>query len=140
MRHLPFALLLLLTACSPFNRTWNNHQQPPNAHPLVGRWQGTWQSNHNQHTGDLRAIITETGDDQFSAWYHATYAGFLKFTYTIPFTADQQGDHYHITGSADLGPLKGGHYQYTAHTDGRTLHADYTADVDHGTYHLKKIP
>lgn len=141
------ALLLFAVGCSPFDQAWNSYKPLANLTPaqaaISGKWKGNWQSTTNGHNGALRAIITPDttgdGDDQFTAWYQATYAGLLKFHYKMPFTLHKHETHYHANGSADLGSVYGGQYDYTAFTDGDIFEATYESDKDNGKYYLKHV-
>jgi hypothetical protein len=132
-------LMLLTAGCSSFNRDWKAAaSMPVQPGDLQGRWQGRWISEVNGHNGDLRCIATKTGNENgtYRARFRATYAGTIKFGYTVPLQAEQKDGAYVFTGDADLGWLKGGVYHYEGHADGMNFFSTYRCKYDHGTFQM----
>src|SRR5947209_8777115 len=73
--------LSLLVGCSSYESKWKEAAtRPISAASIEGRWEGTWQSDANHHTGGLRCILTRNGnDDAYHADYHATYWKIFSF-------------------------------------------------------------
>jgi len=139
-----------LGGCSTFERDWEAAASAGAAAEgsLEGRWQGTWLSEVNEHTGDLRAIVTrrekDTGSQaeprpEYDARYHATYGCCFSFEYTVPMTASREGETLRFEGSADLGWLAGGVYHYTGEVRGDEFHSTYKSEDDHGTFRMRRV-
>lgn len=129
-----------LTACSGFGREWRAAaRQPVPAEGLGGRWEGRWVSEVNGHAGRLRAILTPTGAQSYRARFHARYAGFLSFGYTVELSAtNDAAGRAHFRGSADLGKLAGGVYTYAGQADTQRFEATYQSRADHGRFELTR--
>ena len=129
--------------CSTFDRDWDAAAAtPPPAGGFEGRWEGTWTSEENGHTGGLRCIITRKQDSGFEARYDATYDwcifGF-SFEYSVPMTAEREGEAWKFRGSAELGCwIAGGLYEYEGRIEGSDYAATYKSDGDHGVFKLKR--
>ena len=109
---------------------------------IEGRWEGTWQSDGNKHSGGLRCIVTKTGDDAYAAEYKATYWGIFRFGYAMPLTIKQRDDSSAgktaFAGEADLGWLAGGVYRYDGTADGTDFLCKYDSKYDVGTFTMKR--
>ncbi|MCZ6836210.1 MAG: hypothetical protein O7G85_10585 [Planctomycetota bacterium] len=130
------------------------------ASDLVGRWKGTWTSDFNGHTGTLRCIIsvqppeppdapappdapkTQNSPDQpvaFLARYLATYGGSLTYEYDVIMHVRREGDTYHFSAEADLGPLAGGVFTYKGTVVGNEFRSTYTSAGDHGVFEMNRL-
>lgn len=131
--------VMALAGCSGFDRAWEEAaESPPPRDAITGRWSGTWQSEANDHAGDLRAIITRKDDGNYLARYHATYAGFLTFETEANLTGRRTGDRVELEGEEDLGWLAGGVYQYQGHATPTEFFSTYESKHDHGTYRMTR--
>jgi hypothetical protein len=132
--------LALVTGCSSFDRDWNAAAsfKPASATDITGRWEGTWQSDVDNHSGGLRGLITQTGKDTYHARYAATYGGILHFNYEMDLTGQQTFDWITFQGSADLGALAGGTYHYEGHATSERFFATYRSADDHGEFNMKR--
>lgn len=133
------AMLATAVGCSTFDQDWEASKGY--ALGIEGRWEGDWSSDANGHHGGLRCLVTRRGDEGFDARYHATYqdwCGTLGFEYTVPMTVRRDVDGWALEGSADLGWLAGGVYEY----DGRASVARFTCKFrsagDHGVFTLQR--
>src|SRR5262245_49218762 len=101
--------VLLLTGCSTFNRDWKAAAQTaaPADH-LQGRWDGTWLSEENGHTGRLRCLLTKNTDGKYQARFHAKYCKIFSFGYTVSLEVAEADGVYRFKGDADLGWYAGG--------------------------------
>lgn len=109
-RLLPLLLLPLLALCScgSFERQWKKSLADYEAGMTKapeGPWAGTWTTTTNGHTGDLRAIVTESkkspGELQFH--YHATWGKMFQGAFKADFPATTAGGTTKIDGEQSLG-------------------------------------
>ena len=142
-----FALLAILlafslTGCRSFEREWRQSQSYAYPeHELAGCWQGTWQSDWNQHSGGLRAIITKESESTYRAKFKATYLVVVPFEFEMPLLVAEDGQIYTFEGSADLGLLAGGLYTYKGSAAASEFASSYCGgNGDHGTFTMTKKP
>ena len=91
--------------------------------------------------GSLRCLVTRRPDQGFDARYHATYSdwcGTLGFEYTVPMTTEDSPDGWRLHGSADLGWLAGGVYEYDGLATVARFFCNYQAREDHGVFKLER--
>lgn len=128
----------IATGCSSFNRDFNEAaDQPLPKIDITGPWTGTWTSTKSGHNGKLRCLVTplET-ENEYEARFHATYAGFLTFEYTITLITEQKPDAMHFNAEQDIGALAGGVYQYKGTITPDVFKADYTSKGDYGVFDM----
>jgi hypothetical protein len=133
---------LLITGCSSFNPDWNAAATQQTARTdLAGRWQGTWASDENGHTEQLRCLMTRISETNYSARFQAKYRKLIRltFTYAVPLTVERQDDHFNFHGDADLGWMAGGLYHYRGHADRTNFFSSYECKYDHGTFHMTRV-
>ena len=133
-------LICLGTGCCSFERQWRQaagHCYPSD--PLAGRWEGTWESCVNGHTGSLRAIITPCNGGHYHVHFHATFAGCIPYAYEVAMHSVREGDLHRFHGSADLGCLAGGVYQYEGEVNGDCYRARYQARKDNGIFTMRRV-
>jgi hypothetical protein len=132
--------LSLLVGCSSYESKWTSAAaQPTEANGIEGRWEGTWQSDANHHSGGLRCILTRTGPDTYHADYHATYWKIFSFGYETDLSAARrEGETVYFNGAADLGWLAGGEYQYDGHATPTEYLCNYRSKGDHGTFRMTR--
>jgi len=133
------SLLLVLLSCGcSFSRAWNAAARTPvPANDIQGRWQGTWLSEVNGHTGKLRCIITKQDEGKYQARYHATYRKILGFGYTVTLDATHTNGIYKFSGDADLG-WAGGVYHYTGQANSTNFFSTYQSKYDHGIFQTSR--
>lgn len=141
------ALLPLASGCA-FDRNWKRlatataaAAQPAHAtegDPLAGRWEGTWRSEANNHSGKLRAIVTPVDATTYRADFDATYLGILRFGYSMSLAAQPAGHLTRFQGAENLGWLAGGLYRYDGTTDGRSFDCAYQSKADHGRFTMTR--
>ncbi len=133
-------LLPLLGGCSAFDSRWRKTTQdatPRDA--LQGAWQGTWTSHKTGHTGRLRALVERVSKDSYLIAYQAVYGGALKFEYETRVQVSELGPaHVRFTGTADLGEMAGGVYQYDGTADSRQFQSTYESKGDHGVFEMTR--
>lgn len=137
-----FALALCLactTACSSFNREWQAVAAGPvKTGSIEGAWDGIWLSDHNQHTGRLRAIITKLDNDEYHARFHASYLRILTFGQAVNLAVKQDGTNFTFSGAADLGKSYGGIYEYQGNSSPEGFYSTYKCSIDHGTFRMTR--
>ncbi len=132
---------LLLCGCSTFNRDWNRAaQNPVPVNSVEGRWDGTWLSDVNGHTGRLRCLLVREGENRHQARFRATYWKVFRFSYTVPLQveAEVRDGAWHFTGEEDLGKLAGGVYRYEGHVTPTDFFSTYRSEHDHGTFQMRR--
>ncbi|MBI2924995.1 MAG: hypothetical protein HYY24_04725 [Verrucomicrobia bacterium] len=131
--------LLLATGCSSFHREWRAAaRQPAPAHSLEGRWEGTWHSEANGHTGRLRCLIKEPEDGRYRARFHAKFLRILSFGYAARLDATEQAGRYRFQGQAVLPKWAGGAYRYEGHATATNFFSTYRCARDHGTFEMTR--
>jgi hypothetical protein len=132
--------LLLGGGCSSFHHEWKKAAaNSPSVAGMQGRWQGSWHSDVNGHSGKLRCLISETGTNTYRARFHAKYLKILSFGYTVALKAEPSATNgFTFSGEANLGRLAGGVYHYEGHADGTNFFSTYSCKYDHGTFQMAR--
>ena len=131
----------LTTGCSGFHRAWENQAALTSTEDegLSGLWAGKWESEKNGHHGTLRCLITQTGNQQYQAWYHAKYLKWFSYAYKVDMEAHlTEPNLITFQGKADLGFLAGGTYAYQGQVSNHVFQAIYRAKSDHGVFHMQR--
>ena len=105
---------------------------------ITGRWEGTLQSNVNQHTGKLRCIVTETDTGNYDFHYWARWSLFAG-TYHLYLPVQEENSVFSFEGSKNLGKLVGGKYSFEGSGRGDSFDADYKSKYDHGRFIMTRI-
>lgn len=126
-------------SCSTFHRDWEDPAIRSVGSGIEGKWDGSWRSNTNQHSGDLRCIVSPSKEKPglYEFRYWGTFAGFLRFHYTVEYSARRSNDTWTMEGESDLGIMGGKFYHKAIVRDG-TFDATYTSKWDNGTFRLKR--
>ena len=112
----------------------------PKVDPIEGRWRGTWLSDHNGHTGSLRAVATKTGElNQYRFQFGATYMKILRANYDVNFDIRSEEGSFKLTGEQTLPGFMGGLYTYEGSIKGNSFTAKYHSKLDHGTFRMQKL-
>lgn len=131
--------LTFTTACSSFNREWKAAAATPGQPDSIeGAWDGIWLSDHNDHTGRLRAIITRLNDDEYYARFHASYMKILTFGQAVNLQVKKAGTNFTFSGAADLGKTYGGIYEYKGNSSPEGFYSTYKCSIDHGTFRMTR--
>ena len=131
---------LLVAGCSSFNREWKAAAQRPAAPGSIeGRWQGTWRSDANGHTDELRCLNTRT-NDAYSARLHARYRKVVRFSfgYTVPLVVTAKEGGAQFEGAANLGWLAGGRYTYKGSATPTNFFSTYSCKYDYGVFEMTR--
>jgi len=127
--------LFALGGCTHFDSQWRAAAERPTG--IDGRWQGSWKSEQDGHTGALLCVIQQTGSEQFSAFFSATYARIFHFSYDAKLIGHPMGDLVHLTGTQDLGwPV--GVYTYDGMASRSQFYCAYRSKDDRGYFALAR--
>ena len=133
---------LISPSCSSsFQRDWRNATATPtkpDTATIEGRWDGSWASDTNRHSGKLRCIISPAdrpGSYEFRYW--GTFAKFFRFHYTVDYDARFTDGAWHMAGENDLG-IMGGKFHHEATIRGDKFDATYTSKWDNGKFELRR--
>ncbi len=131
--------LLFSLGCSTFERDWKRAQLVAvPAAGIEGRWEGTWLSDYNSHTDELRCLITRGTNGLHHARFHAKYQKVFSFEYTVGLKVESSGSAHKFTGDADLGWLAGGLYHYVGEATLTNFLSTYRCKYDHGTFRMMR--
>lgn len=137
--------LLLLSACSSFEKEWRTAKAPAataarKGDPFSGAWDGQWTSaKHQLPTGPaggrLRCIFTKKSATQYQARFHANWLIFAT-GYEVDFATERRGNVLHFRGEQDLGAIFGGIYRYDGKVTPARFAARFIAKSDHGRFDM----
>ena len=139
--HVPWILCFILTlsGCSTFNRDWKvAANAPAPANDIQGRWEGSWLSDANGHTGKLRCLLSRVEDRRYQARFKATYWKILRFTYAADLLFEPIDGQFNLSGDTDLGWWAGGLYHYEGSVSLTNFFATYKNKYDHGTFRMSR--
>ncbi|MEW6304572.1 MAG: hypothetical protein AB1705_13940 [Verrucomicrobiota bacterium] len=134
------AFLVTLTGCSTFNRQWER-AAAVNApkDDIMGRWEGSWLSDKNGHTGSLRCIVKKLNENQYEFQYKAVYWKIFRYSYTVNMAVQKEEAGHRFQGEENLGKLAGGVYAYEGKIEGSQFDATYRCKYDHGTFKMRRL-
>lgn len=132
------AAVLLVSGCSTFNRDWKAAAvAPAPANSIEGRWEGKWLSDHNGHSGGLRALIKKLDNGQYETRFHATYGVIFRFGMQVKLDVQPAGGLWQFSGAEDLGKPYGV-YRYEGKASATNFFSTYKASFDHGTFQMTR--
>lgn len=138
VRVVALAALLGFSGCSTFNRDWKAAATAPTpANSIEGRWEGKWLSDHNGHSGRLRALIRKLDNGQYETRFHAKYGGILSFGMQVNFDVKPAGGLWQFSGEENLGKSYGV-YRYEGKASATNFFSTYKASFDHGTFQMSR--
>jgi len=136
--------LVCLPSCgTAFRKAWNN---APAANGVAGKWEGTWLSAVNGHTGTLKCVVTPSkvdgkfffeGDHSFL--YRATWKSILSGSYKAVHHVEKKGGTYVFKGDHLMPDWAGGKYHYEGTVKGDAFSACYECAMDRGTFTMKRV-
>jgi hypothetical protein len=133
------ALMVLSCGCSTFNYEWRREAKKPTpADDVTGRWGGTWLSQTSGHTDPMRCLIYPERDGQYRARFRATYKKVLHFSYDVMLQPKPGTNGVQFRGSADLGKLAGGLYQYAGYATPTNFFSTYDSKYDRGVFQMAR--
>jgi hypothetical protein len=130
--------MVLMFGCSNFNREWDKAaaQQPEG---VEGAWVGRWQSEAGHGGGNLKCLLTRRSDGQYDSRFYATYWGFMRFHMPVVLKGTPGvGTKMDVSGSEDLGWLRGGVYEYEGTVTPADFSCTYRSKHDQGTFIMKR--
>ena len=142
---LAFLCFGISTACSTFDRHWQEAGQPKGS---ATRWDGQWKSgkklyaNGAYHHGRLRCVLVPQPNQSLKAYFHANwliFSGNYDMTLQPVLAGPRRGNVRHYQGTDDLPAAFGGTYHYQATIAGDHLTATYTCSIDQGIFDLRRV-
>ena len=133
-------IAIALTSCSSFHKDWQatSLQKTENRSSIEGRWDGSWQSDTNNHSGKLRCIVSKADrEDAYKFRYWGTFASIFRFDYTVEYDAQRTAKGWQMQGESDLG-IMGGVFNHQATIRDGTFDATYSSKWDDGNFHLHR--
>ncbi len=130
--------LILVAGCQSYSHQWKEAATRTSSDPFEGRWEGSWLSDHNGHSGRLRCIISHDTNAVYRANFQAKYAKTLTFHYLASLQTTREGDKTSFKGEAHLGWWAGGLYRYDGKAEGANFFCTYSNRYDFGTFSLTK--
>ena len=130
--------LTLLVGCSSFNREWKTAPAATGPGDILGKWQGNWRSDKDDHTGSLKCVITKGDGDRYCAHFVATYWKIFTFAYDAELHGTPDRDSVHLVGEEDLGALAGGVYRYDGSANNTDFHCTYRSKYDYGKFIMSR--
>ena len=132
------AMLFVSCAGPSFERAW---QQAVAAvpedgkDPIVGPWEGTWETPGDGHSGKLRCLVSPTAaDDRYAFRYHATWGKFFSGGYRAEFDVQPTDAGYTVVGSKDLGMF--GEFSHQGLIEGDTFYSTFESGSSKGNFKL----
>jgi hypothetical protein len=138
---LAVCLVATMAGCCSFQKEWERAASaaaPPQG--ITGRWAGRWQSEKNQHNGELRCIVKELTNGQYSARFHARYKILFPLTYgyTVILDTKPRDGGIDFQGSVKLSWIAGGTYRYNGHASVTNFHSTYACRYDYGHFQMTR--
>ncbi len=130
--------LLVATGCSTFNRDWEKAAAKPNPMDIQGRWQGSWLSSANSHSGELRCLVEKVSEQKYRARFDSTYKKVLHFKSTVMLKGTNDANGFRFNGKAKLPWWAGGIYHYEGNVSPTNFFSTYKCKYDHGTFQMTR--
>jgi hypothetical protein len=134
------AVTQLLIGCSTvYNQKWRRAPKQTESHTgVVGRWEGSWLSSVNQHTGKLKCIVSETASEEYDFHYWARWSLF-SWTYHLKLPIEETDAITTFSGTKNLGKLAGGAFEFDGRVEGNQFEASYDSKFDRGQFSMIRI-
>ncbi|MFM2168646.1 MAG: hypothetical protein RIS79_3017 [Verrucomicrobiota bacterium] len=140
--HLRLALVAISLVCLPscgtaFRKAWNH---APASQGVEGKWEGTWLSAVNGHTGTLKCVVsapTGKGDHEF--FYRATWKKILSGSYKAVHHVEKKSGSHVFKGDHQMPDWAGGKYHYEGTVKGDEFSACYESAMDRGSYMMRRV-
>ena len=129
-------VIFTFCGCSSFIRDWKKAVAVPTG--IEGRWEGTWLSSHNGHTGRLRCLLEKQADDRYLARFDSTYKKILHFKSTVVIEGAQSNGTFRFNGDAQLPWWAGGLYHYAGTITPTNFFSTYECKYDRGTFQMSR--
>ncbi len=129
-------LCLASSGCSSFNHDWKKAGAAAEPNGIEGRWQGTWLSDVNGHSGELRCLLEKVSEESYRARFDSTYKKVLHFKSTVILSGTNDPGGVRFSGEAKLPWWAGGLYRYEGKASGTNFFSTYQCKYDHGTFRM----
>ncbi len=151
MKIAALAAVLLLSNCSTgFNRGWRltlAEGRTASGPDITGAWQGTWRSEVNGHSGELRCMVSRQfaatctfEEDSYRFHYHANFMKLFSATYAVKHQVRRTKSGFTFSGDQAIPGVGGGLYHYEGKVTPEDFRATYRCKSDHGVFELKRSP
>lgn len=135
-----FACILIAGGCSGFDKNWKEAgQQDFPESQLSGRWLGSWTSEADGHSGELRCLITDLNGGAYRASFRSKFGGIFRFDHTVTLYAVNLRGMWTFEGSEDLGMFAGGVYNYKGKAGSNKFFATYKSRGDNGSFEMYRV-
>ncbi len=131
-----FSALFTFCGCSSFKSDWKKASATPLG--IEGRWDGTWTSDENGHTGQLRCLMEKISEHSYRARFDSTYQKILHFKSTVVLGGRMTNEVFLCEGEAKLPWYAGGLYRYDGEVSATNFFAKYNSKYDHGTFQMSR--
>lgn len=145
MRRFQLGMVLLAVAqlvigCSTvYNQKWKRaSKQAESQTSVVGRWEGSWLSAVNQHSGKLKCIVSETSSEKYDFHYWARWSVF-SWTYHLKLPVEATDTVTSFSGTKNLGKLAGGAFEFEGKVEGDRFEANYNSKFDRGQFTMRRV-
>ena len=129
------ALVLLSSCGAGFHRQWEQASVP--THSIEGRWQGTWTSSFNGHTGKLLCLVgPEKPGHTREFHYFATWGKIFRGSFNAVHDVTEKNGVTTFKARHDIG--KRGTFNAEGTITPTEFQATYKAAGDHGVFVLKR--
>ncbi len=129
-----------LAGCSRFEKDWIEAGQEDYVETnLAGRWMGTWTSESDGKSGELRCIIKGSGAGAHRAAFRSTYGSMFRFDHSVTLYAVNLRGMWTFEGNEDLGLFAGGVYTYKGKAGKNKLFSTYESRRDQGTFEMYRV-
>ncbi len=129
-----------LSACSNFAAEWDRRLHTRALDGFDGCWKGQWRSETSGHDGHLRAIVTRSGDSDYSIRYYALYGSKalpIPFEYTLDSVkVEREGDVFNVVWTIDMGLYR--KYSYDGKSTGESYKSSNISEYDRGIFDLER--
>ena len=129
-------LCLASSGCSTFNRDWKRVGTAARPSGVEGRWEGTWTSDANGHSGALRCLLEKVSEEKYRARFDSTYKKVLHFKSTVLLHGTNDVAGIRFDGEAKLPWWAGGIYRYEGKATATNFFSTYNNKYDHGTFQM----
>jgi len=130
------AFAFISCGCSSFNRDWKKAAANPAG--VEGRWEGTWTSDANGHTGKLLCLFEKISEESYRARFDSTYKKVIHFKSTVTLNGATTNEVFSFSGEAKLPWWAGGIYDYAGTVNTTNFFSTYKCKYDHGTFQMTR--
>ncbi|MCA9251788.1 MAG: hypothetical protein R3E58_09820 [Phycisphaerae bacterium] len=132
--------LALASGCSRFDKNWKEAgQQDFPESGLAGRWMGTWTSEADGHSGELKCLVTDLNGGAYQAAFRSKFGGIFRFDHTTTLYAVNLRGMWTFEGSEDLGLFAGGLYTYKGKAGSNKFFSTYKSRNDEGSFEMYRV-